>query len=634
MNMTAARVLVLALSSILLVSCTPPLESDWQRIDDLDSRLGTISTLDADNILKPLPKVTAPDSNAQEVDRVEGLLALMSTGMPRDLTLAQVRRSTIDNNLSIQSSLVLPEVAAQQLRAEQAKFESTLIASVEQSRTVAPTSAIGQLINAETNTFTAVPTLEVPLRSGGTLSLDWTISSTDATFEGANDTVSASQPAITLQQPLLRGAGLEYNEASIVIAGANLGAMRAEAQGAVINQLIRAEIAYWKLHLAWKLLEIDLDLYKTSRRLLDEQRKLVAVSASSIANVYNFEALVASTVDSVVQAEQQVRIAVREVKVVMQDPDVTLDGSVALTPVSEPRLVGFDFDTRRLVVLALENRTDLLELEFKQLSRTVEVMLRKNEVLPRLDLQTSWTGSGFDNSMSIPSATQNLFDNDSPSGFAVGVTASIPLGNDVALANYQAAILQRLQTVADRRQQEILVTKEVLDAIDALEAGWNSILTVELQLRAAKRFYTAYETLFNRGQIPSSNLTQALQELNDAKIQKVNAEVNYQIDLAQLALVSGCLLGHAGVDWEQSLDRERLDSPAAPPLEGIPSGASNTLEEGHPTLEDMLDALGSTDSSVSGEDAPPSDSDEQAAPSSLEQSTPNTAGSSPDTNAP
>ena len=634
MNMHAARPLVLALSSILLVSCTPPLETDWQRIDDLDSRLGTISTLDADNILKPLPKVTAPDSNAQEVDRVEGLLALMSTGMPRDLTLAQVRRSTIDNNLSIQSSLVLPEVAAQQLRAEQAKFESTLIASVEQSRTVAPTSAIGQLINAETNTFTAVPTLEVPLRSGGTLSLDWTISSTDATFEGANDTVSASQPAITLQQPLLRGAGLEYNEASIVIAGANLGAMRAEAQGAVINQLIRAEIAYWKLHLAWKLLEIDLDLYKTSRRLLDEQRKLVAVSASSIANVYNFEALVASTVDSVVQAEQQVRIAVREVKVVMQDPDVTLDGSVALTPVSEPRLVGFDFDTRRLVVLALENRTDLLELEFKQLSRTVEVMLRKNEVLPRLDLQTSWTGSGFDNSMSIRSATQDLFDSDSPAGFSVGVTASIPLGNDVALANYQAAILQRLQTVADRRQQEILVTQEVLDAIDALEAGWNSILTVELQLRAAKRFYTAYETLFNRGQIPSSNLTQALQELNDAKIQKVNAEVNYQIDLAQLALVSGCLLGHAGVDWEESLDRERLDSPAAPPLDGIPSGAVNSLEEGHPTLEDMLDALGSTDSSANGEDAPPSDSGEQTAPSSLEQSTPNTAGSPPDTNAP
>ena len=48
------------------------------------------------------------------------------------------------------------------------------------------------------------------------------------------------------------------------------------------------------------------------------------------------------------------------------------------------------------------------------------------------------------------------------------------------------------------------------------------------------------------------------------------------------------------------------------------------MMECHPTLEDMLNTLGSTDSSANGEDAPPSDSDEQTAPSSLEQSTPNT----------
>jgi hypothetical protein len=48
----------------------------------------------------------------------------------------------------------------------------------------------------------------------------------------------------------------------------------------------------------------------------------------------------------------------------------------------------------------------------------------------------------------------------------------------------------------------------------------------------------------------TSDLTQALQKLNDATVQKVNAEVNYQIDLAQDPQVSGCLLGHAGVDWD------------------------------------------------------------------------------------
>ena len=168
-------------------SCGRSIDTDWKRIDDLDSRLGTISTLDEDRILTPTPNVPTPDSDEAQVGRVEGLLALMSAGEPRELTLAQVRRSTIQNNLRIQSSLILPEVAAQQLRAEQAKFESTLTASVERSRIVAPDSAIGPLDEVETDTFTAVPTLEVPLRTGGRVSLDWTLSSDESQFRNATD---------------------------------------------------------------------------------------------------------------------------------------------------------------------------------------------------------------------------------------------------------------------------------------------------------------------------------------------------------------------------------------------------------------------------------------------------------------
>ncbi|MEC8733793.1 MAG: TolC family protein [Planctomycetota bacterium] len=585
---------VLALASGLLVSCTPPLESDWRRIDRLESRLGTIETLDGGDALQARPATPVPSSNADDVAKVEGLMSLMSTGTPRDLNLAEVRRSTLENNLSIQSSLLGPEVAAQQLRAEQAKFEWTLVASVEDSRVVSAQPTIAQLYDETANSFTASPGLDIPLRTGGTVTVDWTLESTSYDQSNIELPISTSQPTVSIQQPILRGGGFDYNEASIVIAGANLGVSRAEAQGVVINQLIRAEIAYWQLHLAWKLLEIDLQLYTTSRQLLEEQRKLVDVGAGSIANVYNFESLLASSVQSVIASELQVRSAVRAVKVVMQEPDLTLDGSVALTPVSEPRLVGFDFDARRLVTLAFENRTELLELEFQQLSRTVEVMLRENEVLPQIDLVGSWSGNGFARGLSIPDATRDLFDNTRQPGWSMGLTASVPLGNDVALANYQAAILQRLQTVADRRQQEILVTQQVLDAIDALEAGWNQILTTELQLRAAQRFYAAYETLFNRGQIPSSNLTQALQELNQAKIQKVSAEVDYQIDLAQLALAAGCLLGHAQVDWVGDLDRERLERPGEPPLGGIPTGSRDELEEDQPTLQDLIDRMPAT----------------------------------------
>lgn len=596
--------LVLVSGSIL--GCSSALESDWERIDELDGRLGTVTTIDAEGALVERPRTDPPSDSNQAIQRVESLVSLMATGTPRDIALVEVRRSTIENNLRIQSALIAPEVAAQSLRAEQAKFQSTFTASVQQRRVVSP-QYYGELFDVETDSFTAVPGLEVPLRTGGSVQLDWTVATSNNTngLSGQADGFAATRPGVSLQQPLLQGGGIEYNEASIVLAGARLGSARAEAQVAVINQVVRAEIAYWQLHLAWRQLEIDLQLYKTSRDLLEQQRRLVDAGAGSIANVYNFETAVAASVEQVIQSEDQLRRTVRAVKVVMQEPGMSLDGSVALRPSSEPKLVGYDFDQQMLVRTALRNRAELLQLEFQQLARSVTVMLRENEMLPQLDLQAAWNANGFASGLSIERANSDL--GNEPDGWAVGLQARVSLGNDAAIANYEAAILQRLQTVADRRQQEILVTQEVLDAIDSLEAGWNSILTAELQVQAATRFYAAYETLFNRGQIPSSNLTQALRSLNAAKTQQAAAEVSYQIALANLAQASGCLLGHASVDWEDDLDLERLERPeSTDPLVGIPSGVSDPLDTGGGSLETLEAATSSSadgGASSAGDDA-------------------------------
>ena len=171
----------------------------------------------------------------------------------------------------------------------------------------------------------------------------------------------------------------------------------------------------------------------------------------------------------------------------------------------------------------------------------------------------------------------------------LGVNLSVPLGNDVAIANLQAALLARLQSIADLRERRITVTAEVLDAIDALETGWDRILTSRFQVQAAERFYQAYKLLFERGEIPSSNLTQALEALSSAQLQEVQAEVEYQIQFADLAQATGCLLGHAGVDWASRLDLERFNRPAEyPPTKGITPDGEN-LDGSGPTLDSLID---------------------------------------------
>ena len=601
------RSILMFSASVWAVGCTSQLDRDWKHIDELDERLGTVEPFDG--IAAISASTTLSDSAATEQDgvaKVEKLLDLMSTGEPRGIGISEVRRSTIENNLAIQSSLVSPEVAAQQLRAERAKFESTFQASVSQSRTVDPSFYGNGTVDTETDVFTATPGLAVPLRSGGSVTLDWTVATDAYRTPGApSSDVAESVPGISLQQPLLQGAGFEYNEASIVLAATQRGEASAQTQVAVINQVVQAEIAYWQLHLAWEVLRIDLDLYRTSRELLENQRRLVAARAGSIANVYNFEVAMAASVEAVIGSETNLRQAVRGLKVIMQDPTVSLDGSVALEPTSQPRLVGYTFDQQELVRSAMRNRGEILQLEYEQLGQAVQVMMSENEMLPQLDLNATWNANGNDSGTSIRSANQALFGRDDPDGWSIGVTASVPLGNEAAIANYQAAMLQRLQSIANRRQQEILVTQEVLDAIDALEGGWNSIIASDFQVRAAGRFYDAYQTLFERGEIPSSSLTQALDSLNTARIQKVTAEVDYQIDLANLAQATGCLLGHAAVDWSDDLDRERLADPdRGSPADELRTGSGNALDNGGPTLQEMLDRSKSKSKSEAGRPQP------------------------------
>ena len=585
----------LLVSCTLVAACTDGLDRERLDVSDLDRRIGTISTLQSVDGVRGESDIAddagrSRESNAPDTASIEKIIGSLSEGRTRPIGLPETRRSTLANNLDLQSVLILPEIAAQQLLAEQAKFQGTFNASVTARRMVSPIAYPPPLSDTRTDRVSIQPSVNVPLRTGGSIDLDWTLQSTRSEVPGLeNQAFSSSAPGIRLEQPLLQGGGIAYNEASIVLAESNLGQQRSQAQVAVINELVRSETSYWNLYSAWKMLQVNLQLYGTSRELLENQRRQTDLRNSSIANVYNFEVALAVSAETVLQSELRFRTAIRDLKLSMQNPDIELDSAMTLLPTTEPRLIGYEFDAEKLVKHAIENRADLLELEYETVSRSLEVLMRDNEVLPQLDVLASWNANGFSSSFnSYRKANRDLGEGSEPAGWMVGVNMSVPIGNEIAIANLQAALLARIRSIADLRQRRITVTADVLDAIDALETGWDRILTSRFRVRAAERFYQAYKLLFERGEIPSSNLTQALQSLSSAQIQEVQAEVDYQIQFAKLAQATGCLLGHAGVDWASELDLERFEGPARyPPERGI-TPDSEKLDGDGPTLESMF----------------------------------------------
>ena len=65
--------------------------------------------------------------------------------------------------------------------------------------------------------------------------------------------------------------------------------------------------------------------------------------------------------------------------------------------------------------------------------------------------------------------------------------------------------------------------------------------------------------LFKIGSRTSNDVAQAIFLLSSAKTAQATAEASYQVNLARLAAATGCMLGHAGVEWGDYADLGMLE---------------------------------------------------------------------------
>lgn len=273
-----------------------------------------------------------------------------------------------------------------------------------------------------------------------------------------------------------------------------------------------------------------------------------------MADVYGFEAGLATQVSRVVQADSDLRQAVRELKVLMNDPEVSLDDGMGIEPTTSPSLEHFEFDTVALVRAAMNNRMELLESELQLAADSLGIRMAENQALPQLDIILANTWNGF-SPTSYGNAGERLLRNSDPSGWSVGLTAAIPIGNRAAKARLRSAVLQRLRNIADRRQREMTIIKDVLGAVDALETAWLQVLAARYRVVASQSNLVAQKKLFSLGNRTGMDVSNALLELGSARVAEAQAEATYEISMARLAAATGSLLGYSGVAWTDGTEK-------------------------------------------------------------------------------
>jgi len=463
------------------------------------------------------------------------------------LSLAEVRAATLEGNLDLQVQLFNPTLSQTSVNAEEAKFESTFSASARRSVFDSPTvvSTAGSSVTSEDLSVG----LTIPLRTGGTTTITLPVNRTETNnpFATLNPSVN-SDLSFRIQQPLLRGAGPRVNTHSIRIQKYNLRISEAQTKIEAIRVLAGADRAYWNLYAAHRELEVRFQQYKLARELRDKAQRKVDLGAGTRIEVTRAESGMAARIESIIIARTNVRRLQRDLKRIMNRDDLPLDSPTRLVLETEAvPPVGLRLDPRRLADHAIENRMEMLQLELQIAQDASTLDFNRNARLPSVALDFTYNisglGSTFGNSF-------NQLGDKNFEDWIFGLNASIPLGNEAAKAGVHRAILQRLQRLATKEQQELAIRQEVYNAVDTLEQNWQRIVAASYASDLAEETYQAELRQFSVGQRTSTDVLDAATELANAQLSEINALTQYRIAEVNIAFATGTLLGANRIQWE------------------------------------------------------------------------------------
>ncbi|MEO0512687.1 MAG: TolC family protein [Planctomycetota bacterium] len=506
---------------------------------------------------QPNPNAEASGSDDQQNDPPQDL-------GPLELSLADVRSSVIESSLSLRRANFKPRSAREKLEAERAKFDAVFVAGVEYSDEEKPKGDSNLFtisgitgLSGSNGSFTELAQerektegdvgLDLPLPTGGKVKLRQSFESDDKSAGPLASTEDRAASSFSISQPLLRGAGVAINTASIRIAELSLGATAAETRLTAIKLLAMAEKTYWKLYGSQQIAEVARDQLRlaTGIRGIVQDR----IEGGLIAPIQRYAAdlALAQQFEAVVTAETEVRLRARELSRMLNREDMPLDDPREIVPLSDPSLVRYDLDRPALVQRGLAERLELVSLELKLAQDALRVDLARNAALPVLLLDVGYGLADRDGT--VLSAASRSYGFNNPK-LGIGARLSVPVTNNAAEAKVRRSLIERLQRLASIDERRLFIRQEVLDAADVLELAWLRVLAARQAVIAAGANFDAQEQLLTDGLANAQDVQLALQALGKARQIEVKAVVEYQVAQIDLAFATGVLLGYANAEIE------------------------------------------------------------------------------------
>jgi outer membrane protein TolC len=253
----------------------------------------------------------------------------------------------------------------------------------------------------------------------------------------------------------------------------------------------------------------------------------------------------------VLSARRRVRAASDALKLLLNDPQITVGSEVLLVPADACVEVPITYNLREAVMTAVSNRPEIQQAILAIDDAAIRQMLADNQRLPLLDVSAQMSYFGLDDQAG--DSYGRLFDGNFVD-YIVGALFEYPIGNRAAEAGYRQARLQRSATViAYQRavQQVVFDVKNALrDCItnyELVQANRSSRIAAAENLRA---LLVEEETLAALTPEFLNLKFQRQDRLAIVQLQEVEALVSFNQAVAALYRAMGTGLGMNRIEIE------------------------------------------------------------------------------------
>jgi len=446
------------------------------------------------------------------------------------LTIEDCIARALQKNFDLKIQTFSTDIALESLNAANAAFEPVFTASIQRALTQeAP--ALGGARSDSTDSRLGVSEF---IATGATLSLSTSLDRNAGNFTAGRNSngalfnpVYGSDVALTVTQPLLRGAGsavsratIERNRLGVTIAHLNF-------KSRVLQVVRDTEAAYYNLVFAREQLVVKQHSLALAQRLFDENKTRKLTGVATDLDVLSAEVGIANARNGVVIAEQSVHNSEDALLALIGQFEFDSDlGTVALAPYQEPS-PSFDLSYK----LARDNQPDYLATQTAIKQFQIDTVTAKNAALPTLNLGGSVGYNGADRTYGR--SIDNVSNGDAHS-WELDLTLSVPWGLHADKARYRAATAGLHQEETRLRQLEQNLLVQVRSAVRAVETNQQS---VEINTKATELAAHQYElelARFKAGLSTSRQVLQTQDDLEAARVNELLARVNLRVAIANL----------------------------------------------------------------------------------------------------